>query len=101
MTDPPDLPNLEPTPSMAAFSFELHSLERGTKASSFVASNKVYLEALTKQFCKEPKKTQRARGEKLSHVPINPKFKSLKKKKKKKATPVIERITGEIMALKV
>ena len=63
MREPPDLPKREPMPSIAAFPFNLHSLLRGTKASSFVVSNKVYLEALERQFCIEPKKTTMARGE--------------------------------------
>ena len=48
--DPPDFPILDPTQSIAAFPLSLHSFDKGMKASSFVASNKVYLDALAKQF---------------------------------------------------
>ena len=91
----------EPTPSIAAFPFNLHSLLSGIKASSFVASKRVYLEARARQFCSDPKKTQRARGVMPNQLANEAKLESLKKKKKKKATPVVKRISGEIRALKV
>ena len=62
MREPPDFPSREPTPSIAAFPFNLLSLERGMKESSLVASKNVYLDTLAKQFCMEPKKTPKARG---------------------------------------
>ena len=61
-TEPPDLPSLEPTPSIAAFPFNLLSALRGMKAISFVISKKVNLLALDKIFCIAPKNTHRARG---------------------------------------
>src|SRR5581483_1461126 len=101
MIDPPDFPIREPTPSIAAFPLSLHSLLSGMKASSFVASNRVYFEARARQFCKEPKKTQRASGVVPNQVAMDAKPESLKKKKKKKAMPVVKRISGEIIALDV
>src|SRR5271170_2369129 len=96
MIEPPDFPRREPTPSIAAFPFCLHSLLSGIKASSFVASNRIYLEALAKQFCIDPKKTQRASDDVPSKVAMEAKLESLKKKKKKKAAPVTRTISGEM-----
>ncbi len=58
----PDLPSLEPTPSIADFPFRLHSLLRGKKAISLVTSKKVNFEALEKQFCIDPRKAVRTSG---------------------------------------
>lgn len=99
MREPPDFPSREPTPSIAAFHFSLHSLLSGMKESSFVASKRVYFEALARQFCREPKKTHRASGVEPIAIAKEAKLESLKKKKKKNAIPVTSRITGEIMAL--
>ena len=71
----------------------------GIKASSFVASNKVYLEARARQFCSDPKKTQIASGVVPKKAAKVVRLESLKKIKKKKPTPVTKRISGEIMAL--
>ena len=77
---PPDFPRREPTPSIAALPFSLHSLLKGMKAISFVASKRVYLEALARQFCSDPKKTQRASGVVPKRVAKEAKLESLKKK---------------------
>src|SRR5579862_2889683 len=101
MTEPPDLPRREPTPSIAAFPFSLHSLLKGMKAISLVASNSVYLEARARQFCKEPKKTHNINGDVPRKAETPAKLESLKKKKKKNAMPVTRSMQGEIKALAV
>ena len=58
-SEPPDLPSLEPTPSMAAFPLIFSSSERGIKDISLVASKRVNFDALLRQFCIAPKKTIR------------------------------------------
>ena len=101
MIDAPDFPSLDPTPSIAAFPFSLHSFERGTNASSFVASKNVYLEALAKQFCIDPKKTPNASGVVLNKAVKAASPVSLKRRKEKKAIPVVRSIRGQIIALLV
>jgi len=59
----PDLPKREPIPSIADLPLSFVSGSRGMKAISFVLSKTVYLEERLKTFCRDPKKTQRRRGE--------------------------------------
>src|SRR5690606_29126829 len=60
--EPPVLPSLDPTPSIAAFPLSFDSELRGIKEISFVASKRVYLHAREKTFWTVPKKTPRAIG---------------------------------------
>src|SRR3990167_3977991 len=98
MTPPPDLPRREPTPSIAAFPLSLDSLLKGMKEISFVASNRVYLEARQRQFCTAPRKTLIMRGVEPKRAATQVKQKFSKRTKVKKATPVKSIIAGGIMA---
>jgi len=97
--DPPDFPSLEPTPSIADFPRCLHSSDKGTNASSFVASKSVYFEALLKQFCIEPKKTLSIKGELPKMAAIAERLRSSHRRKAKKAKPETKMTTGVINAL--
>ena len=66
--DPPDLPILDPTPSIAAFPFSLHSELKGIKDISFVTSKKVNFVARDKQFCIDPKKAHITSGVTLKNA---------------------------------
>ena len=60
MTDPPDLPRREPTPSIAALPLSFMSAGSGTNAISLVASKTVYLAVRARQFCSVPKRRSAA-----------------------------------------
>ena len=66
---------------------------------SLVASKNVYLEALARQFCKDPKNTPTARGVAPIQVATLPKLVSLNKIKEKNPIPVVIIMIGDIRAL--
>ena len=82
---------------MAVFPLSLSSMLKGIKAISLVESKRVNLDALEIQFCIEPKKTTRVKGDvpKTAKAPI---MLSPPKKKKKKAQQVTSKMTGVIIA---
>ncbi len=97
MTEPPDFPRRDPTPSMAAFPFSLDSELRGTKATSFVASKRVYLVARAITWCSEPKKILNIRGVEVKKAAsCMAHFSDIVKKKK--AAPVRRSIAAGTIA---
>ena len=88
----PDFPNLDPMPSIADLPMIFSSSESGINVISLVLSKTVYLAERTKIFCKEPKNTDKIKGETPKTVMTNEEF--FKKIKEKNPTPVTVTIMG-------
>src|SRR3989344_2587731 len=101
MTDPPDFPRRDPTPSMAALPFNFDSVLSGMKEISFVASKNVYFEARHRQFCIDPNKAHIIRGVDPPRTATHVRLEFCRRTKTRNPTRVSNMMIGGMRALVV